>query len=347
MVNNTKILSKIVISICALVLCCYLFSIPIEASGIKVHATDSDSLIMSVDDLAKLYDNPSGDFQLGADIDMSGIDWKPLDFSGTLDGNGYAILNLRVSKVGDNVGIISDTDENRYDSSFAGFFGTLDSATVSNLKILGINVNINADGSCFAAALAGYMNNSHIVNCKVEGIIELSSTARCFGVGGIAGFGSGAIENSSADVTLICINKDVEEEDKRYIGGAISLGGAEVLDTTVNIQELASGQEIDENGNVIIPCLCGERAYEDIVVESTETTNGYIEHKCATCGYYYKDSYEVVVGNPEPIVEPKQETVTKTVKSRKKGTIILVVACAVVAIAVAAIYIIGSRKNKG
>ena len=33
-----------------------------------------------------------------ADIDMTGIDWTPWDFSGKFDGNGYTILNLSVTK---------------------------------------------------------------------------------------------------------------------------------------------------------------------------------------------------------------------------------------------------------
>ncbi len=39
--------------------------------------------------------DPYGDYVLTRDIDMSGFDWTPIDFLGSLNGNGYEIKNLQ------------------------------------------------------------------------------------------------------------------------------------------------------------------------------------------------------------------------------------------------------------
>ena len=49
-------------------------------------------------ELVKASENQTGSYRLMADIDMTGIDWTPWDFSGKFDGNGYTILNLSVTK---------------------------------------------------------------------------------------------------------------------------------------------------------------------------------------------------------------------------------------------------------
>ena len=49
-------------------------------------------------ELVKASENQTGSYRLMADIDMTGIDWTPWDFSGKFDGNGYTILNPSVTK---------------------------------------------------------------------------------------------------------------------------------------------------------------------------------------------------------------------------------------------------------
>ena len=49
-------------------------------------------------ELVKASENQTGSYRLMADIDMTGIDWTPWDFSGKFDSNGYTILNLSVTK---------------------------------------------------------------------------------------------------------------------------------------------------------------------------------------------------------------------------------------------------------
>ena len=63
-------------------------------------AADAPCEISSAEELSLLRETPDGDFVLTADIDMTGVDWQPIAFSGTLDGGGHTIYNLTVSSLG-------------------------------------------------------------------------------------------------------------------------------------------------------------------------------------------------------------------------------------------------------
>lgn len=52
--------------------------------------------IDSVQALQQLHQPPHGHFRLCADIDLEGALWQPVDFYGSLDGNGRTISNYRI-----------------------------------------------------------------------------------------------------------------------------------------------------------------------------------------------------------------------------------------------------------
>lgn len=58
-------------------------------------AADAPCEISSAEELSLLRETPDGDFVLTADIDMTGVDWQPIAFSGTLDGGGHTITISR------------------------------------------------------------------------------------------------------------------------------------------------------------------------------------------------------------------------------------------------------------
>lgn len=391
----------------------------------KQTKADEPVTLMTYEDLLNVYSNPAGSYILGADIDLNGVDWKPVDFTGTFNGNGHAILNVNVTRLSDSADTSYDGNMVDYETYFAGFFGTLRNATVSNLKILGINVDVNTDKSCFAGGIAGFMNNSTISGCEVNGRIKVTTTGHCFGTGGIAGFGNGLIENTKADTTLICIDNDVEDKDEQFMGGAYANGYIDVNNCEVHIQGFDSDHGYVHDGGLIgmyilypydtvhdgsicnnkvsgfiqffednpdrraycdtyigeimnwtfdyddsfhtdiydeddfirdeifsydidvLPCKCGNNAYADSVVESTETTNGYTEHRCLECGYYYRDSYKVVLGNPEPATELETVVDVQPTENKvgPKGSIILAIICAVIFAGIVVIFVLINKKD--
>ena len=113
--------------------------------------------------LQNMADQPKAQYCLGADIDLAEENWKPVpEFSGSLDGNGYVIRNLRVTGEEESVGL----------------FGVL-SGTVKQLKLE--NVVIHAGKRVRnAGAFAGIVTGS-LENCTAEGMICADHENLCAG----------------------------------------------------------------------------------------------------------------------------------------------------------------------
>jgi len=141
-------------------------------------AEDEPTRIASVDDLSLLRQYSYGSFVLAADLDMSGVDWEPLPFSGTLDGAGHTIYNLSVNRPGAERLNTFDGNDRAYPTALAGLFSSLTDAQVRNLNLLGVDVDIDTAEHCFAAPLAGYMKNTLVENCAVSDA-RVYLTLRC------------------------------------------------------------------------------------------------------------------------------------------------------------------------
>lgn len=207
--------------------------------------------IHTYEDLLLLAEAPSGSYRLMANIDMAGQSWTPVDFSGELDGNGYALLNLRVETVGAGTATTYDGNYKTYDTCFAGLFGTLTNARVFNLELCNVRLAVTTDSPCFIGSIAGYSDHSLIQGCRVTGTLELTAHDRMFGVGGIVGYGSGSIEGTEARVTLICTDTDAETRDEQFMGGAYAAGHMDLKGCTVDIDGYDSDHGYVHNGGLV------------------------------------------------------------------------------------------------
>ena len=217
---------------------------------LKARADESVE-IWTYEDLLKIADNPSGAYLLMADIDLEGKTWNPLDFSGTFDGGGHAVLNADIHSVGEKTFSTYDGNMVEYDTQFSGFFSSLVNAEVRNLKLLGQKVDVETSVPVFAGSIAGYMENSSISNCVVYGDVAIHTNGKSFGTGGIAGFGNGSIENVNADVTLVCIDKDVEDKDEQFMGGAYAAGYNDLKGNTIRIDGYDSDHGYVHDGGLV------------------------------------------------------------------------------------------------
>lgn len=215
-------------------------------------AAEDTIQIRTAEDLLAMSSNPAGNYILMEDLDMSGIDWMPADLTGgSFDGNGHAILNVTVSRVGDTAGISYDGNRKEYDTCFAGFFGVLRDAEVKNLRLINIRAEVEADTPCFLGGLAGAMYDSTLTDCSVSGVLQLRAFDRMFGVGGIAGYGSGRMERCQADMTLICIDSGVDTLDEQFLGGAFATGFIDVVDCSVKLDAYVSEYGYVHNGGLV------------------------------------------------------------------------------------------------
>ena len=222
--------------------------------------------IYTPEDLLKMADDPNGSYILMADLDMTGIPWKALDFSGTLDGNGHAILNLTLTEMGDKKPNSCDGNKKLYETAYFGLFGTLINATVKNLKLLNVRAVVTIDEPCFIGGLAGYAENATITDCTVVGTLELRAFDRMFGVGGVVGYGSGKVKNCTIDVTLITTDTDATTKDEQFLGGVYATGFMDVRDCNVTIDGYTSEHGYVHNGGIVgmymeYPLGVGKKGY--------------------------------------------------------------------------------------
>lgn len=119
--------------------------------------------------LVLVRDKDNAYYVLNNNIDLDNRDWQPFNFSGNLDGKGFVIQNLKVVKDSDNLGLISSLE-----------------GTVSNLSIVGVNINVPTRSNI--GALAGSAGRKpNVSNCTVT----LKDDSKLVGnscVGGLIGY---------------------------------------------------------------------------------------------------------------------------------------------------------------
>lgn len=207
--------------------------------------------IRTVDDLLAMAENPTGSYILMEDLDMAGVEWIPIDFSGHFDGNGFAILNLTVTNTGTETAISYDGNLKEYETWFAGLFGILRDAEVKNLKLINVRALLDVDVPCYVGAVAGYCDNSTISGCSISGNLELRAWNGAFGVGGVAGYGVGKVENCDVDVTLITVDTDATTKDEQFLGGIYANGFLHAIDNTLRLEGYISEHGYVHSGGVV------------------------------------------------------------------------------------------------
>lgn len=212
---------------------------------------DGYIIVSTAEELLAIADAPEGKYRLTADIDMTGTNWTPIPFSGELDGNGHILYNLTIRTVGADTAESVDGNNKRYETVYAGLFSVVKDAVIQDLTVLGADVSIETDEHCYAAILAGYIENAQITGCKVTGRVRLYTTNVMVGVGGVAGFGSGVIQNGTADVELLIADRSEELRCEQFVGGLLACGNADLLNNTVTIDAYASCRGYAHNGGLV------------------------------------------------------------------------------------------------
>ncbi|MDR0220827.1 MAG: hypothetical protein LBI54_05415, partial [Lachnospiraceae bacterium] len=144
--------------------------------------------ITSVEDLLKIGDTNHENYTLGSryyltqDIDLTDVDWLPigtsaLPFTGTFDGQGYAIKNLA----------LTETRIAGYDNSSnphsAGLFGFVGSgATIKNVGLENTAININRAESGIYVTVGALVGFAYIANASTAGIL----IENCYNEGDVA-----------------------------------------------------------------------------------------------------------------------------------------------------------------
>ncbi len=213
--------------------------------------------VRAEDDLIPIYTaaqlqamEPEGSYILMEDIDLAGIAWTPVDFSGSLDGNGHAILNLTLTEPSARTAKCYDGNSKSYEPAYYGLFGLLENARIGNLHLVNVRCCIEAEGSVIIGSLAGYASHSRIENCSATATLELRAHTGMFGLGGLVGYGTGSIENCAVNTQLICVDTNAREKDEQFLGGVYAAGFLDVRRCTVTVDGWVSEHGYTHNGGI-------------------------------------------------------------------------------------------------
>lgn len=126
---------------------------------------------------------PDGLYRLTADITLTSA-WTPLDFWGTLDGDGHTVRNVEIAA----------------DGREAGFFGALLDAHVSDLTLEDVTISGTGTGLGYAGGFAGVAAGSQVRGCKVVGAdIDVTNYHAGGFIGSIADGPVATVEDCSAE----------------------------------------------------------------------------------------------------------------------------------------------------
>ena len=244
-------------------------------------STTTELIINTYEELKTFRDNVNNrtntfkTVKLGADIDMNGDDWTPIgfnngktlkNFSGTFDGQGHTISNMKIDITGtnetnnlyfglfgyggslyiknlilDNPIIYNSTNNFLYDDkkvdyvSFLCGYNSQTTNAITNCRIINGHININNAGKYINNIVIGcicshclYSSSYNITNCYVEVEFNIRGNILPY-FGGIAR-NNGFLNKCGVKITgLIDLNL------KRY-SSAIIINGLTNLTSTNNLQ---------------------------------------------------------------------------------------------------------------
>ena len=154
-------------------------------------------IITTPEQLAKITADMTAYYKLGNDIDLGNIaNWVPIGteddpFTGSLDGNGYTISNMKINST----------------AGYLGLFGYTEGSTIKNLNLN--NYEITGYGK-YIGGLVGY-NQGDIIQVSAVGKITMTGTSSY--VGGLVGIHYEKSKNSSKVI------------NRCYTGGTITYSG--------------------------------------------------------------------------------------------------------------------------
>ncbi len=216
-------------------------------TGLMLPAVSAANEGTPIDSVADFENMSNGKYYLADNIDFSGknyTNWVVENFSGTLDGNGYALSNINIT-TGDEI------------DDFGGVFGHLahsGDTTVRNIKIENLKLTLqpnNDYGQNTAGFLAGNQASASykLVLEKVSVSGEASGKVRA--LGGLLGTARNLEARECSTYGSVYIEDSVNGKNPRHIGGLFG----ETQDGAVKIYD--SANHID----ITIPTSGGQDKY--------------------------------------------------------------------------------------
>lgn len=226
--------------------------------------------IGTVEELAAINENLSGNYVLTADIDLAGAEWTPigafapagesaeeqeipnaeLAFTGTFDGQGHTISNLVI---------------NQPEAWAMGLFGCVANTQVGNFTL----ENATVDAQLMGADVVGYAYNSTVSNVTLKNGKVTAHAGEMSGegmYGGIVGAGMSSLI-SKCDASAAIVLPD-DTANAGIIGGGLEMTSVEGCTATGSV---TAGTNCYGLGG-ISGCGFGSEHFSDCTAENVSIT---------------------------------------------------------------------------
>lgn len=265
-------------------------------------ADTGETIIWSANDLYKINNDLSGNYILSRDIDMSQIEnFTPIGseddpFTGTFDGNGHEIKNLKINMNFDRANgdtpisvalfdtVSSGTIKNlsvtdAYILCQATGYTTYDTATYAQsagiagiLKDGGLIENCTVSGTvaaigyyyCFARSSGiAICTDSDIINCKTDALVFGASDYANTMVGGISAWSDNSIiTNCCTNGKMYCANTT----GFNYAGGMVGSGNPTIKNSAVLISQIEVNGATTAGETPTTDCVSAFGSQENCIV---------------------------------------------------------------------------------
>lgn len=233
-----KVIAMLIIAVAVMLGCSIGSPVKWKAQAAETVVPEGYEPISSADQLNGIRNNLSGKYILTEDIDLTeytkeggifdtGNGWTPIDnFTGTFDGNGHRIIGMHIYGKIDTVGL----------------FGTVSGATIKNLSLTDVDIEMNTNYGDYTGALVGTCgNNTQISGIYVDGLISVSDGGAC--LGGIIG----RIWNAEQNIVQNCINNcSVSNSYSGYLGGIVGRSYSGYANSVTNCYTRGNLQQADD-----------------------------------------------------------------------------------------------------
>ena len=222
-----------------------------KVSNCRVVFTKAQGLVnfaKQVNEVKMSYSDKKLTFELGADIDLAGINWEPIgqtgatQFQGVFDGKNYTIKNMTVNKPSTELFVA------------AGFFGWLNNgANIKNVKFDGVKITANG----YTGVVAGYIENhvtpeAQIFNCHVNNATissKVNGAAKGAKVGGIVGIFTDPAHVTNCSVSNT--NIDAARDAGQIVGATYADRIVNCTATNVNVTANGTGDGSNVHNELI------------------------------------------------------------------------------------------------
>ena len=219
----------------------------ISKTPVPVFASPDAIEISNVLDLKNIENAPDATYVLSADIDLNGESWIYFDFSGTLYGNGFSIMNL-----------------NKNYELFRNNYGTIDGVTFINTicsysnggTITGCSFDYSYSGNSFVTSFgAACINNASLIDdCSfnLDLDITLSSSYNRVYAGSIVHTNGedGIISNCNITGSFENTYTDESSTPQAHIGGLACYNNGTITGCNSSLGILARGVQSSPCGGV-------------------------------------------------------------------------------------------------